>query len=70
MTDNQTTDDNIPNKISRAAALIELNGETFVLNLSSTAWHEILSIAARDAGGQLPVARVPNQSILDQISSR
>lgn len=69
MTCRKTTTNNMPTKMSRDAALIELNGETFVLNLSSTAWQEILSITARDAGGNLPVARVPNQSVLDRISS-
>lgn len=41
----------IPNKMTGAAALIELNGETLMLNLSTAAWQEILSIAARDADG-------------------
>lgn len=69
MTEPKSPGCQIPNKMTRAAALIELNGETLMLNLSTAAWQAILSIAARDANGQLLVARVPNQSILDQISS-
>lgn len=57
-------------KISRAAALIETNGEVVLLKLSVQAWQEVLAIAARDSGGTLTVSKVPNQAILDQISEQ
>lgn len=60
--------DTMSQAISRAAALIEIDGEVLLLNLSAQAWQEVLSIAARDAGGTLPVARVPNQAVLDSIN--
>lgn len=56
------------NKISRAAALVELNGEVMLLKLSTQAWQEILAIASREGKGSLVVSKVPNQAILDQIS--
>lgn len=54
-------------KVSRAAALLELNGEAVVLKLSAEAWSAVLAIAARDAGGTLSVAKVPNQGIFDMM---
>jgi hypothetical protein len=38
-----------------------------LLKLSAEAWQQVLAIAARDAGGSLTVARVPNQAVLDAI---
>ncbi|MBS0987825.1 hypothetical protein PY793_09465 [Acetobacter fabarum] len=58
-----------PNKINRAAALVEINGEVMLLKLSTHAWQEILDIAARDAGGELVVSKVPNQNVLNDIST-
>lgn len=52
---------------TRAAALLELDGEVVALNLSQKAWQEVLAIAARDSGGALSVARVPNQAVLDSL---
>lgn len=54
-------------KISRAAALLELNGEAVMLKLSVDAWSAVLAIATKDGGGQLVVAKVPNQAIFDGI---
>lgn len=56
-----------PHKISRAAALLELDGEAVVVELSAEAWSAVLAIAAKDAGGELAIARVPNQTIFDVI---
>lgn len=53
--------------ITRQAALIELNGEVMVLKLSSQAWQQILAIAAKESGGTLSVAPVPNQAVLDSL---
>lgn len=55
-------------KFTRAAALVELDGEVMLLKLSASAWQEVLAIAARDNGGQLSVASVPNQRVLDDIN--
>lgn len=56
-----------PHKISRAAALLELDGEAVVIKLSAEAWSAVFAIAAKDAGGELAIARVPNQTIFDVI---
>ncbi|WP_025827430.1 hypothetical protein [Acetobacter okinawensis] len=56
-----------PHKISRAAALLELDGEAVVIKLSAEAWSAVLAIAAKDAGGEFAIARVPNQTIFDVI---
>jgi hypothetical protein len=55
-------------KITRQAALVEVNGEVFVLQLSPAGWSEVLAIAAKEGGGQLVVAPVPNQAVLDELS--
>jgi len=54
-------------KITRQAALIEIEGEVLVVNLSAEGWSKVLAMAASEAGGQLPVARCPNQTILDVL---
>ncbi len=54
-------------KITKTAALLELDGEVVMLNLSNDAWNEILAIAARDNGGKLSVGCIPNQEIFDAI---
>lgn len=58
-----------PHKISRAAALLELDGEALAINLYAEAWSAVLAIAAKNAGGELAAARVPNQTIFDMIGS-
>lgn len=55
--------------ITRQVALIEIDGIVVALKLSATAWTQILEIAAREGSGQLVVGEVPNQSILDDLSS-
>lgn len=55
-------------KFTRAAALVELDGEVLMLKLSTSAWQEVLAIAARENGGQLSAAAVPNQRVLDDIN--
>lgn len=52
---------------TRAAALVELDGEVFLLRLSASAWQEVLAIAVRDGGGTLPLTRVPNRGELDSL---
>ncbi|QNM95448.1 hypothetical protein [Chitinimonas koreensis] len=53
---------------TRAAALLELDGNIVLLQLSSAAWHQVLAIAAQESGdGRLPVAMVPNQAVLDLL---
>ncbi|MFT9115412.1 MAG: hypothetical protein ABF443_15165 [Acetobacter malorum] len=54
-------------KVTRAAALLELNGEAVVIKLSVEAWRAVLAIAARDAGGTLSGAKMPNQGIFEVI---
>jgi hypothetical protein len=54
-------------KITRQAALIEIEGEVLVVKLSAEDWSKVLAIAASEGGGQLPVARCPNQTILDVL---
>lgn len=53
--------------ITRQAALIEVDGEVLVLNLSSKAWAQVIDIAAKEGGGQLVVAPAPNQAVLDLL---
>lgn len=53
--------------ITRQAALIELNGEVMALKLSPQAWQQVLEIAAKESGGTLSVAPVPNQTVLDSL---
>ncbi len=53
--------------ITRAAALIELDGEIHILKLSRQGWERVLAIAAREAGAQLRVACVPNQASPDAL---
>jgi len=54
-------------KITRQAALVEINGEVLVLKLSPAGWSQVLAIAANEGNGQLVVAPVPNQSVLDEL---
>ena len=56
-------------KITRQVALVEIDGVVVALKLSAAAWSQILDIAAREGGGHLVVGEVPNQSILDDLSS-
>lgn len=55
-------------KITRQAALIEIDGEVLVVNLSSEAWAKVLEIAVKEGGGELIVAPAPNQAVLDLLS--
>lgn len=55
--------------ITRQAALIEIEGEVMVLNLSADGWQKVLAIAAAESGGQLTVVPCPNQMILDVLST-
>lgn len=55
-------------KFTRAAALVELDGEAFMLELSVEQWHRVFAIASEGKPGQLSAARVPNQSIFDAIN--
>lgn len=57
-------------KITKSAVLIELNGEAVILKISAQGWNEILAIAAREAEGELCVAKVPNQDIFNLISTQ
>lgn len=52
---------------TRAAVLVELNGEVLLLSLSNEAWNGVLEIANADGGGQLQAAKVPNQKVLDAL---
>ena len=56
-------------KITRQAALVEINGEVLVLKLSPAGWSQVLTIAATEGNGQLVVAPAPNQSVLDVLST-
>jgi len=55
--------------ITRQAALIEIEGEVMVLNLSADGWKKVLAIAAAESGGQLTMAPCPNQMIFDVLST-
>lgn len=55
--------------ITRQAALIEIEGEVMVLNLSADGWQKVLAIAAAESGGQLTMAPCPNQMIFDVLST-
>lgn len=55
--------------ITRAAALVEIDGEVLLLKLSSAAWQEILTICVRDNSGKLVAAHTPNQQILVEIDN-
>ncbi|MCE0745454.1 hypothetical protein LWC05_16400 [Acetobacter sicerae] len=55
-------------KITRCAALIEIDGEALLIKLSSKRWQQILADVKDDNGGDLHVSKVPNQSIFDAIS--
>lgn len=55
-------------KFTRAAALVELNGEALMLKLSVEQWGRVFAIASESSSGQLPVARVPNQAIFEAIN--
>lgn len=55
-------------KFTRAAAIVELNGEVLVLKLSQSAWQKVFAIAAEEHGGDLVAAPVNNQHILDDLS--
>ena len=57
-------------KFTRAAALLELDGEALILELSNAQWERVFAIAAEDSPGQLPVALVPNQRIFDAINEQ
>lgn len=56
-------------KITRQAALVEINGEVLVLKLSPAGWAQVLAIAAKEGSGQLVVAPAPNQSVLDVLDT-
>jgi len=56
-------------KITRQAALIEIDGEVLVVKLSVAAWAQVLAIAAKEGGGELVVAPAPNQAVLDLLSA-
>lgn len=55
-------------KFTRAAALVELDGEALMLDLSVEQWHRVFEIAAESDPGRLSAARVPNQGIFDAIN--
>ncbi len=55
-------------KFTRAAALVELDGEALMLKLSAEQWDRVFEIASEGSAGQLPAARVPNQGIFDAIN--
>lgn len=55
---------------TRAAVLVEMNGEVLLLNLSNSAWNGVLEIANADGGGQLQAAKVPNQNVLDALENQ
>lgn len=54
-------------KFTRAAALVELDGEVLVLKLSKPAWLKVLDIAAQENGGELVAASAANQRVLDEL---
>lgn len=55
---------------TRAAVLVELDGEALALKLSVEQWHRVLDIASEGTPGKLSAARVPNQKIFDVINHR
>lgn len=55
-------------KFTRAAALVELDGEALMLELSVEQWHRVFEIASEGNSGRLSAARVPNQGIFDVIN--
>lgn len=57
-------------KFTRAAALVELDGEVLVLKLSQSAWLKVLDIAAQESGGELVAAPAANQRVLDELNQK
>lgn len=55
-------------KFTRAAALVELDGEVLVLKLSNSAWLKVFDIAAQENGGELVAASAVNQRVLDELN--
>lgn len=57
------------NAFSRAAALLEMDGEGVVfLDMSVETWHKVLQLAHNENDGKLLLRTIPNQSALEAIN--